>query len=358
MKNALVVLALLLVPGLVGAGVYWQRTQSLGAHLARARAVVGSREASAALAASADRFPENAELQMLAARQFGFEAKFARAEEYLQRAGVLNWPRAAVERQHWLFLLHTDFREAEPHLQLLREVDPNDEEVLVGLALGYTQISRIAMAEALADRALQLNPESGPAHCARGKVYLHMRMRDRALADLEQALALGPNSYYEPTAEFLEVICLRQLGRYEQGYQLAKRCQPGQPKNVLLLFYLGLCARHTDRLDEALEAFQAVLRLHPDDGDTLFELAHVYEEKRDYQKARELLENIEHDYPDDPQLLAQMAKILQLAGDNERAAGYQERYRASELLRREQAPTALAPTDERNGPLRPEPLDK
>src|SRR5437868_1209577 len=120
MKQVPAIVALLLVPGLVGAGVYWQRTQSQSAQVARARALVGMRNAAAILAASADRFLDNAELQFLAARQHAFESKFAKAEEYLRRAGALGWPRAAVDRQHWLTLLHVDFRAAEPHLQRLR----------------------------------------------------------------------------------------------------------------------------------------------------------------------------------------------------------------------------------------------
>src|SRR5207248_9184466 len=116
--------------------------------------------AAAILAASADRFLDNGELQFLAARQHAFESKFAKAEEYLRRAGALGWPRAAVDRQHWLTLLHVDFRAAEPHLQRLRDLTPDDPELLIGLAFGYLQIDRVPMAEALADRAVQLAPEA------------------------------------------------------------------------------------------------------------------------------------------------------------------------------------------------------
>ena len=51
-------------------------------------------------------------------------------------------------------------------------------------------------------------------------------MRERALADLETALALGPGRYYEGTAQMLQVIGLRQLGRHEAAYQLALRYRP------------------------------------------------------------------------------------------------------------------------------------
>src|SRR5205807_9902441 len=191
MKNALVIGTLLLVPGLVGAGVYWQRTRSLGAHRARALTLLGGRDASATLLTAADRFPDHAEPQFLAAQQPGYEAKFAKAEDYLRRAAAPGWPRAAVDRQHWLFLLHNDFRAAEPHLQRLRETDPDDVDVLVGLGLGYTKIGRLPMAEALAHRALQIDPDNGAALCLRGKVQFQLRHRDWALADLDRALMLG-----------------------------------------------------------------------------------------------------------------------------------------------------------------------
>lgn len=328
MKQVPAILALLLVPGLVGAGVYWQRTQSLSAHLARARAQVGMRNAAATLAASADRFTENAELQFLAARQQTFEGKFAKAEEYLHRAGALGWPRAEVDRQHWLTLLHVDFRAAEPHLQRLRDLHPDDPELLVGLALGYLQIDRGAMAEALADRAVQIAPDEGAAYCARGRVYLRQRFRDKALRDFQEALARGPDRFYAPITEMMTLLCLKQMGRYEEGYQVAARCRAGDPDNALLLLNLGVCARYTGRSEEALEALNAVLRQQPGDTDARFELAAVYEEKHALDKALEVLKGLEAEYPEDSQLLSQLAKIYQTLGDSEQAENYQRRFRA------------------------------
>src|SRR5205823_3420451 len=110
------------------------------------------------------------------------------------------------------------------------------------------------------DRAIQNDPRDGLAYCVRGKILLTEKLRERALDDLEKSLALGPGRYYEGTAQMLQVLCLRQLGRHDAAYQLAHRCRVGDAKNLLLLFNLGLCARNTNRLEEALEAFQAVLK--------------------------------------------------------------------------------------------------
>lgn len=359
MKPVLVVMFLLLVPGLVAAGVYWHRTQSLDAHLTRARALVGLRKTGELLERSANRFPENAELQFLCARQLGYEAKFGKADDYLQRAAILGWPRAEVDRQHWLLLLHVDFRTAEPHLQRLRDVNPDDQEVLIGLAMGYARNKHLAMAEILADRSVQNNPRDGAAYCVRGKILMQQKLRERALEDLEKALALGAGRYYEGTAQLLHVMCLRQLGRFESAYQCAIRARASDPENVLLLFNLGLCARYTNRLDEALEAYNTVLKKRPNDADTLFELAQIYEDRREFAHALEVLGSLEVSYPNDSQLLAQTSRIYQALGNAAKAEAYQQRYRVVDKRLQELSRSSSARTapEERTSPPRPDPIE-
>src|SRR5262249_19110501 len=153
---------------------------------------------------------------------------------------------------------------------------------------------------------LERIPKDGAALSLRGKIHLQLKERDLAYEDLAQALALGEGQYYYPMTRVLMTICLRQLGRYEQAYELARQLRREQPSNLLVLFSLGLCARHLDRTDEALEAFQEVLKYRPNDADTLLEMAHLYDAKGDFKKALEVLQKVELDYPDDPQLLLQM----------------------------------------------------
>jgi tetratricopeptide (TPR) repeat protein len=371
MKKAFLLLVLLLVSALAGSGVYWQRTHSLAVELARARAMLGTLHAGRAITAAAERFPDSAELQFLCARQWGYEGSPGQAEVYLKRALLLGWPRQEVQRQRWLVGLHKDFNGVVNHLQALRDQNPNDQEVLVGLALGFSRLNLFGMAEALVELAIRNDPRDGAAYYVRGKIRLQRKVREQAIEDLDHALTLGPNRYFAPAALTMKIICLRQMGRYEEAYDLARRQRRDDPDNVLLLFNLGLCARHTDRPDEALEAFEAVLRLRPRDGDTRFQMAYIYDEKRQLDKALALLNELEAEYFDDPQLLVQKARTLAAMGDTAQANAYQTRFVEQERQRQQRAQqrsedqrslmpaSVTAGLEERAGPpVRRDPIDK
>jgi tetratricopeptide (TPR) repeat protein len=359
MKRILILLGLLGIPSLVGAGVYWQRTHALAPQLAKARALAGTKQGAALLERLAARYPDQAEVHFLLARQLGYDSKDAQAEVHLNRAAALAWPKADIERQRWLLAAGQNFRKAEPHLQAILDANPQDREVLLSLALGYSRIDRLPMAETLVNRVLQRDPKDGPALTLRGKLYLQQQRRDVALEDLRQAVARGRDQFYYLTARVLLSICMRQLGQYDQAYQLAKECREEDPENALVLFGIGLCARHLDRPDEALEAFEAVLRVRPNDADTLFEMAHIYDSKGDFPKALEVLQQVEKNYPEDPQLLIQMAKTLQAMGDAKGAAEYQKKYQ--DMVKRTQQKLLQArdgADEDRAPPPRTEPVDK
>jgi tetratricopeptide (TPR) repeat protein len=346
--------------GLAGGGVYWRRAHGLDARLAEARDAVGSVRGRELIGRLAEDYSDHAEAQFLSARQLGFDAKYVEAEERLNRAAALGWPRAAVEREKWLRLAHTNFRAAEPFLQELREARPDDREVLLALALGYSRINRLSMADQLLGRVLERHPKDGAALSLRGKLHLQRKERDLAYEDLAQALALGEGQYYYPVTRVLMVVCLRQLGQYESAYEWAVQCRQDEPNNILVLFNLGLSARYLDRPDEALEAFQVVLTRKPHDADTLLEMAHLYDAKGEFKKALAVLKQVEPAYPDDLQLLLQMAKTLQALGDAAGAADYQRRYveTHAHLLKLAAQEKGTAVADRATPPPRPEPVDK
>ena len=93
----------------------------------------------------------------------------------------------------------------------------------------------------------------------------------------------------------------------------------------------------------------------PGDSDARFELAAVYEEKHDLDKALEVLKALEAEYPEDSQLLTQLAKIYQTLGDTEQAETYQRRFRAvQQRLQQLGMQSANPAAAERTAPPRPE----
>jgi tetratricopeptide (TPR) repeat protein len=321
-------LGVLLVPGLVGAGVYWQRQRTLERQLVQARAAIGTRSADGQLERLVQESPQCAEAWWLHARQARLAEKSSAASADLKRAAELGWPQSEVDRELLLVAAQTDFRRAEPQLQARLERHPRDPDTLLALAVGYQRAGNVARALATVEPILARDPDHGPALCLRGRLYLQQRHLDKALADLEKALACEPERLYAPSARLLQAICLLDLGRFEEALHLFRECQADEPDNPKALYGIGRCARFLNRPDEAAAAFEAVLRLRPDHLETLLQLAYIDEERGQLAEALHVLEHAEQLDPYWYEIPFRMAKILTALGLTERAARYQNKYDA------------------------------
>ena len=118
----------------------------------------------------------------------------------------------------------------------------------------------MGLAKQMADKAIALDDVLPMGHLARGAIYLLEKQYDRAVAEGERALALGPNlALVNSTHAFI----LRLSGRPEEAIVLMKtamRLAPYYP--VFFLMILGESYRLTGRLEEAVGA----LRLSIDSG--------------------------------------------------------------------------------------------
>jgi tetratricopeptide (TPR) repeat protein len=333
MKKLLLVVSFLIIPGLVGAAVYWKRTSaSRQRQIEQARTLIGTRQGAAALEQLAARFPEDAEVAYLQAHQLRLDGQSQQAEVCLNRAANFGWPRPEVERQRWLCRANSDFREAESQLQSLLDLEPNDQDVLLSLAYGYSRLDRPAMANELVNRILKNDPQNGAALCLSGRIALQLRQADRANRELAKAMEIGKDTFYYATARLLRADALRQLGKVEDAYRLYQECDAETPNNFRILYQLGMSAHYLNRLEDALNHFENALRVQPKDVDTLLQLAYIHDEQREYGKVIELLKQVELDYPEEPQMLFQMAKTLKAQGNSTEATKYLQRY---EQMKRE-----------------------
>jgi tetratricopeptide (TPR) repeat protein len=327
MNKFLLALGLLLVVASLGAGWwYWAHYPSLPSQLARARTILGTDEGRALLERLAERYPDNAEVQFLLARQLDLQGENALAKIALERAAALGWPRPEVDRWRWLLISRREFRRAEPYLQSRLDTEPEDRDALLALAAGYRDLNRQSMAEQLVNRALNRNPDDGPALYLRGKIRMRAGRMDVAYDDLAQSVALGKDQFYALDARLQMALCLRSLQQFEKAYKVYQDLRALLPESPAVLYGLGVCARSLDRLDEAMESFEHLLRIRPGDSEALLEMANVYEDRKEHDKALEVLRKVESSYPEDLQLLSQMAKTLQAMGDSDRAAEYRQRY--------------------------------
>ena len=329
MKKLLIVGVFIMFAG-VGLAMLW-RGQRFSRDLQQARESVGTKQGGLLLEQMARSHPEHAEIQFLLGRQMRLQGDNDQALAYCQRAADLGFPSAQVAREMLLAHAQKNFRQFEPDLQHLLETNPEDQEVVLTLALGWSQLGNFSKAEALVNSILQRYPEQGAALWVRGKIHLQKHQPHDARPDLEKAVSTGRDQYYYPRARYQLAKCDLELGKFEDALRLFQECRLDEPDNPRVLFGLGRSYWYLNRWDEAAEVFREVLRLQPDHLDALSQLAYIHEEHDRLPEALELLQRAAKLDPSWYDLHFRMAKIAKALGQDQRAA---EHYQRAELVKK------------------------
>ena len=327
MQRLLLLFASLLLLAAVGGALYLLRTRALAGEVARARTLLGTNQGKEVIASLAEKYPDNAEIQFLHCQQLALTGGDVTAQAKLARAAALGYPEDQIKRQGWIIAALTDFKKAQPALEALLSADPDDRDVALSLALGYSHYNRLPKAEKLAGEILERNPNDGPALCLRGRLLLMANNPPRAAEDLKKAVALGKDTYYYFGAHLLLGESMERLNDIPEAYAIYKECRAEQPENVKAIYRFGVCARSLGRLDEAMEAFQEILKLRPDDVEPQLQVESIYLLQKQYSQALDILKKVIAMYPEEPQALAEMAKIYKLMGDAEKASQFEKRHR-------------------------------
>jgi tetratricopeptide (TPR) repeat protein len=324
MKKSILILALsLAVLAMIGFGIIHILAQRLDQELDQARGAVGKRQGSQLLEKLARSHPNHAEIQFLCARQFRLEGDNDRALIRCRRAAELGYWLAQVERETLLIRANKNFSEAEPELERLLEANPEDPDLLLTLAQGWSQLGNLTKAVTFVNSILARDRKNAGALLIRGKIRLQKHQPFDACEDLEAAMAASRDQYYHSRALVQLANCYLELGRFAEALDLFMTAELEEPENPRILFGIGRCCWFLDRWDDAGEAFREVLRLKPDHLDALSQLAYIQEERGqsdDLAQALQLLEQAAKLDPTWYDLHFRMAKIMKALGQDERAA--------------------------------------
>ncbi|HSM35927.1 MAG TPA: hypothetical protein VK837_05950 [Longimicrobiales bacterium] len=132
----------------------------------------------------------------------------------------------------------------------------------------YTQASRAAAYPrglAAAERALALDSTVAEAHSARGYMRMGDWPADRVETEFRRALELSPGF---ATGHHWYAVWLIGRGRFDEARDRLREAARLDPRSLVIATELGWPDYFAGRFRDALAAFQAVLREHPD-----FELA-------------------------------------------------------------------------------------
>ncbi|MFL5242288.1 MAG: tetratricopeptide repeat protein [Gemmataceae bacterium] len=204
-------------------------------------------------------------------------------------------------------------------MQELLNQNPDDDEVLLAMSLGWSRILNVKKAEVLVDSVLERQPDNGLAHCLRGRIMLQRGQPHTARHDLEEACRLGANQYYFPEARILLANCLLDLGRFEESLRWFRECREEEPDNTRVLLGEARCHWFLNQWEEAATVFRDILGIDPDHLDALSQLAYICEERGDWQESRRLLERAIKVDVTWANLSFRLAKVLNALGETDRA---------------------------------------
>jgi len=197
--------------------------------------------------------------------------------------------------------------EAEALYRRVLEIDPRVFPALYLLGVLRLEQGDSGEAAGLIERALVLNPNDPAAWLHYGLALQGLSRFEEALAAQDRALALRPGLL---AARLGRGAALRALGRNEAALADYEAVLAGDPTNADAWNGRGALLRTCSRMDEALDSFNRALRLEPDFAEALQNRGLLlWDEKKDYPAALADLEGAVRLEPSRPALRSNLLHL-------------------------------------------------
>jgi len=137
-------------------------------------------------------------------------------------------------------------------------LDPEDGEAHAALAQAYSLLKDSSHMAAETDRALALAPNNADILVITSMFLVQSAKSDLAVSNVNKALSLNPNYpfWYNTTL----YASLFYAGEFSRSYDFAKEAFKAAPVNG---DFLAMGAAYLGRMDEAMQARQALLAVDP-----------------------------------------------------------------------------------------------
>ncbi len=217
-------------------------------------------------------------------------------------------------------------------LALEREKDPQYQFDKAALCLQYNMVDE---AFKYIDQSLALNPRFYPALNLRGLALMMKGRIPESIQALQACLDINPlfsegwnnlaTAYDQSGRKSDAVVAWSKAYEIDQNYNAAynlakndyendhfdaaldwiRKAIAKYPKSVLAFNLEGLIYDAREEYNDAIDSFQQAIRLSPTELNVQYNLAVTYSKKKDYGKARELLEKILLQAKDDLRIRAE-----------------------------------------------------
>src|SRR5579884_104512 len=210
----------------------------------------------------------------------------ARSElaQALQQDSHLAWAEYMLGKIAWL---ENNLAEAVPHVKRATQLDPRSDQAWYGLGICYIQLRRYNEAMDAMRQAVARNEASPRYHTALGELLVYRGNVDEGRKEYERALQLNPD--YGPACGLMGSLYMHKmpgldsLDRAEALLLKATSLDTYHPQDVY--FDLGQLYIQKGQFKKAVEALQQSIRIDPRDERPYYILAKAYRRLGDTKSA-------------------------------------------------------------------------
>ena len=244
-------------------------------------------------------------------------------------AEALEVARVAVEQRPDFAAAHTTlgialtalgrFEEAEAHLRRAIALNPRTQNVHFNLGLILYYQDRYAEALDVTHVAVEQRPDFALGSINLGLALNALGRSKEAETHLRHALELNPQNV-DSFQKLIEL--LTPQGRYEEAIDLialAAALAPDSTQAAELHFLMGETARENGQPEAAAEHYMHTLEMDPHHGKTLHRLAMLRLEQQRYAEALELFQRLSALHPEDAATYSNIGIALIFLGRNDEA---------------------------------------
>jgi type IV pilus assembly protein PilF len=182
------------------------------------------------------------------------------------------------------------------------------------LAIGYYQQRQMEVALDEAKQALQIDPNFADAYSVRGLIYMDMGQNKLAEESFQQAIRLSPSNP-DFNNNYGWFLCQTGKERQAIGYFETAIKDPAYQSPAKALNNAGACSLKMNDLAAAERFLTEAFRNDPVDLSTNANLAKLYYQRRDYERARFYISRATKDEAVSPEALWLAIRIERKLGD-------------------------------------------
>jgi tetratricopeptide (TPR) repeat protein len=194
---------------------------------------------------------------------------------------------ALLMKLAWMCFSHSDYEGSLRYLAHARDLNPNDGRIHVLFGLACIELNLGMEAINSLEQAVALEPDNPSYNYALGYAILAWKEAKEAVPYFEKFHSLEPNNP-KGTAALAQAHFLNK--QYELSKSGFEESIHHSETELISNYYLGVIARIELRIEDAESYFRKVLELDPQHADTLAEMGWIYTRNREFEKAKEILD--------------------------------------------------------------------